>query len=131
MAPEILLLNLDEIRALLNSFQGGGTVSGVSFLMAEDAIFFFDIPEVIVTGRSDGGFGEGTYNGAVLKSGIIGALNKWNEQQATSRYAVAEAKCSACQEIAAFEQFLLLTYLYLLQEENCLRHVGGQEQGNI
>ncbi|MCL1666585.1 hypothetical protein M2T82_00765 [Elizabethkingia ursingii] len=55
-----------------------------------------------------GGFGEGTYNSAILGSEINSARENWNLQQARSRYYEAEANCSTCQDIKAFERFLFI-----------------------
>ena len=102
--------NQDEIRELMGYFGGGGNVGGLDSFISQSNVMALDqnIDEVLVTGRKGGGFGEGTYNSAMMYSAVNKAAGDYNQQQARSRYYEAEANCEACQEIKAFEQFLFI-----------------------
>lgn len=100
--------NQQEISDLLGYFGGGGNVNGVDKFISGNSNFALDIEGVTVTGKKGGGFGEGTYNSAVLAGGINKARENWNYGQSRQRYQDAIANCEACREIEAVEQFLFI-----------------------
>ncbi|MFP3600265.1 hypothetical protein, partial [Chryseobacterium sp. SIMBA_029] len=63
------------------------------------------VSEVIVKGKKGTGFGEGTYNGAVMYSGILGALQDLNTEQAMSAWQTAINETEIGKSIGSLEKF--------------------------
>lgn len=65
-----------------------GRVSGMGSFMQNNKAFALDvaIEEVIIPWKKDGGSGGGSYNGLMMDSKILGALENWNFNQNYSNY---------------------------------------------
>jgi len=77
-----------EMNALFRYFTGGGRVSGMGRLMQNNKAFALDvaIEEVIIPWKKNGGSGADSYNGLMMDSKILGALENWNFNQNYSNY---------------------------------------------
>ncbi|WP_051882306.1 DUF6443 domain-containing protein, partial [Chryseobacterium soli] len=98
----------DFDTAVANWNLGGGSFGSDNETFWKTSFPTTAIPEIIVKGKKGTGFGEGTYNGAAMYSGLLGALQDLNTQQAMSAWQTAINETEIGKSIGSLEKFLFL-----------------------
>ncbi|MDV7699527.1 DUF6443 domain-containing protein [Chryseobacterium soli] len=98
----------DFDTAVANWNLGGGSFGSDNETFWKTSFPTTAIPEIRVKGKKGTGFGEGTYNGAAMYSGLLGALQDLNTQQAMSAWQTAINETEIGKSIGSLEKFLFL-----------------------
>ncbi len=108
-------MNYKSYSSLINNMSTGDAGGSTADVLLE---------QILIPWKNDGGKGAGSYNGLMMDSGILSALQNWNFEQNWNNYYQAEANCKICQETKAVEQFIFWNCQCSLREEVWFPQVG-------